>query len=140
MNTLNKLGCGCNTSQLYNPFKPMTVNSKVIDFDTNLPIENVNIVLRSNDKKGVSTNTKGQFSIDVLPDEILVFSHVSYGTLEIKAKDVLPIEYMNEKVNMLDEVIVSAKKNKGWFIGGVIAFGTIIWGLTRSDKVVKTAV
>lgn len=125
--------CGtCDTSENYNPFKIMKILSQIVDFDTGLPVPNVNVYLKRNPQIGVITNSNGYFQLEALPDDIIVLSHVTYGEYPIRANDVQLIEYIQEKTNVLDTVVVTASKNKKW-IGVALASLGLFWLVTRKE-------
>jgi len=134
----NQLACTCDKDLIYNPTKMITLNSQIIDFGTGLPLDNVNVYVQDTPTVGVISGVDGSFSLAAAPDDIIVFSHVGYGTLEIAAKDIFPVEYMNEEVNALDEIIVVAKKKKKWLLGGLAALG-LFWIVSNSDDDEKPA-
>ncbi|MFV9549665.1 carboxypeptidase-like regulatory domain-containing protein [Algibacter sp. PT7-4] len=133
MNSNTQLGCGCDKSQLYNPFKIMDIKSQILDFNTALPIENVNVYKQNNPNKGTITNANGFFQLDAMPDDVIVFSHVAYGNITVPAKDVLPVEYLQEEAGILDEVVVIAKKKKNWVFAALATIGIVLLVYSSSD-------
>ena len=134
-NNNNQLsGACCDASLIYNPFKLMTIQAQVIDFATGFPIEGVNIFHKNDSTKGTATNQNGVFSLEATPDDIIMFSHVAYQSIEIKAKDILPIEYLQESANALDEIVIVAKKNKKWLGLGLFAAFIAFVATRKEDK------
>jgi len=91
------------------------VKGKIVDSLTNKPIEYANIVLINRDY-GTYSNKKGQFSIDIKEeDKKLLISSIGYKNkiFDIKknALDTIMIS-LNEEIERLNEVIISAKKIK----------------------------
>ncbi|MGE5944602.1 MAG: carboxypeptidase-like regulatory domain-containing protein [Flavobacteriales bacterium] len=127
-------GCGCDTSKLYNPIKIMTVQSQIIDFSTGEPIESVNVYLKSKPTIGISTDVNGQFSLEASAGDIIVFSHIGYDKEEIAAAEIMPIENMYPKSDMLAEVVVFGKKNKNWLIALAAVAGLYWIGSKGEDK------
>ncbi len=115
------LACPCDRSEMYNPFKIMTKQTQIVDFSTALPVANVNVYLKDNPSIGTITNENGVFTFEAKPDDIIVLSHVAYGKYPIKFKEVQPVEYIEEKSNTLDEVVVLAKKKKSWLVAAGLA-------------------
>ena len=60
-----------------------TLKGKVID-DQNEPLLGVTILVKEVPNKGATTNEKGEFSINVTPNQILVFSYIGFQSKEIK--------------------------------------------------------
>ena len=83
--------------------------------ETGSPIEGVSIVTRSSGK-GVATNSVGEFTLNVSPKDVLVFSATGYTTKEIKLRG---------ETNLAVTLIVSQKE-----LGEVIVVG---YG-TRKEK------
>jgi hypothetical protein len=121
-----QLGCACDNSQLYNPFKIMNITSQILDFETGQPVDTVNVYFQNNPNKGTITNVDGMFQIEATPDDIIVLSHVAYGQYPIKAKEIQPVEYIQKQTNVLDEVVVFAKKKKTWLWGALAALGLVV--------------
>ncbi|NDV80994.1 TonB-dependent receptor [Bacteroides sp. 51] len=97
-----------------------TVKGVVVD-ELNGPIAGVTIVVK-NSTKGVITDLDGNYTMSVLPNDILVFSFIGMETLEVpvNGKTVLNVT-MGEKVNAFDEVTVVAfaKQKKESVIGSI---------------------
>ena len=75
------------------------------------PVPDVNIKIK-NSNKGTKTDTQGNYSIVAKTGDMLVYSHVSYKTVEVVIEDitaVLDIE-MVEKTNQLKEAVVTVRK------------------------------
>jgi|SRR5690606_26916638 len=101
----------------------LTIHGRVIDANTLQPIENVhvyaknsvslfnNIVMPAN---GTATNSNGQFTLpsSVAPDDIIVFTHLSYGKEEIKASSIYANNdvWLMEQAIPLDEVVITPTK------------------------------
>ena len=116
------------------------VSSKVVDFTTNQPIENVNVYVKGDPTRGSATSSSGDFAIEVTDNDVLVLSHISYGSIEVPATDLLPVEYLSPKSTSLDEVVVFAKKNKTYIGWGLLA-AAFLWAATRKkEKRVKAEV
>ena len=60
-----------------------TLKGKVID-DQNEPLLGVTILVKEVPNKGATTNEKGEFSINVIPNQTLVFSYIGFQSKEIK--------------------------------------------------------
>jgi CarboxypepD_reg-like domain len=80
----------------------------------NAPLPNVNIIILDS-KKGTKTDTQGNYNINAKVGDIIQYSYVGFNTISIIVEDitsVLNIE-MTQKVNELDEAVVTAKKKVG---------------------------
>jgi len=76
------------------------------------PLENVSII-NKRIKNGVMTNIRGAYAIQVVPKDVLVFSHLGMKSVEVIIEDVtttLNIDMIAD-VEVLNEVVVSKKKN-----------------------------
>jgi TonB-linked SusC/RagA family outer membrane protein len=90
------------------------VSGTVIDSNgESLP--GVNVYVKSNSLMGTVTNVDGNFSMSNIPDKaVLVFSYVSYATIEIdiskkSASELKNLEIiMKEEAGLLEEVVVTA--------------------------------
>lgn len=125
--------CKTDCSINYNPFKIMTIKSQIIDFSTGQPIESVNVFYKNNPTIGVITNSNGVFQLDATPDEQIVFSHVAFQNEVYKASQIEAQEYLIPETNMLDEVVVVAKKKKNWILGALAAVG-LIWLVSNGEE------
>lgn len=58
----------------------ITIKGKILDYQTEQPLENANITLKGNDKIGTVSNSQGTFilSADFNPDDILEVSYIGY--------------------------------------------------------------
>jgi len=138
-----QLGACCDTSKVYNPFKIMKVTSKVVDFNTGLPIENVNVYLKNKPTIGTITNVNGEFTIEATVDEPLIFSHVTYGTIELLAKEVQNIEYLEETANQLEEVnlgILPKMQTASFSIWAIIILAGLYLGTKKKQTSTKATV
>jgi len=77
------------------------------------PMSNVNIIVK-NTERGIKTDEAGKYRILANEGETLVYTHVGKKTIEIIVEDVT--EFLNidmyDKVNTLDEVLVTKRKRK----------------------------
>lgn len=87
---------------------------KVIDFDTELPIENV-MIYNENKLKLNHTNKDGIANISEYHEsEILSFNHINYVEIEVLKKDLKLINYivkLHKKSLQLNEVILSVSRD-----------------------------
>jgi hemoglobin/transferrin/lactoferrin receptor protein len=87
---------------------------KVIDFDTELPIENVTIY---NETKIIinHTNKEGKADLSEYKEsDILSFNHIGYVEIEVLKKDLKSINYLvklHKKSLQLDEVVLSVSRD-----------------------------
>ena len=89
------------------------IRGKVVSQQNNLPIENTNVFLVLS-KAGSITNSKGEFSISILPkfkdDEIFEFSHFGYITKSISLSYLIKNNFkvfLEEEVQNLSGVTIS---------------------------------
>lgn len=61
---------------------PVTVSGTVTDASTDSPLPGVNILVKTT-QQGTTTDASGNFSINVIPSQTLVFSFIGYVTQEI---------------------------------------------------------
>jgi TonB-linked SusC/RagA family outer membrane protein len=106
----NSLGAGdsADNRQESSPQKADDIKiSGIVNDDNGEPLAGVNIVLKGTNK-GVNTNAKGEYSIDVPnANAILVFSFVGYKTTEVKVGSRNKINItLSEQDKVLDEVVV----------------------------------
>jgi hypothetical protein len=140
--TASHLACPKDCNKIYDPFEIMTITAQILDFNTNLPVENVNVFYKNNTQIGTTTNADGKFSLQAVPNEDIVFSHVGFQNETYKASQIEAVEYMMPETNLLDEVVVFAKKKKNWFIAGLLALGIIVVSSNSDDEneTVKTKI
>ncbi|WP_299524847.1 TonB-dependent receptor [uncultured Lutibacter sp.] len=88
---------------------------KVVDRDSNFPIENVTIYNDANNKI-VYTNKKGIADLTAfLNSDIISFNHLGYIEYEILKKELGIIEfvvYLSKNAEQLNEIVLSASKGK----------------------------
>ena len=82
------------------------ITGNVVDSRTGKPLSSVNVV---SSEKGISTDDKGAFSIEVTTNEPLIFSHVGYETTSKKAKNGMVIRLVPKLINVNE--IVRLNKN-----------------------------
>tara|TARA_R110002126_G_scaffold124795_4_gene267010 strand:- start:597 stop:2126 length:1530 start_codon:yes stop_codon:yes gene_type:complete len=79
-------------------------------FSEDKPLEGVNIV-NATSSSGTTTNSKGNFSLEAVFGDTLVFSYVGMNTFKIRINDYEKlIVKMDTAVNSLEETIVVGKK------------------------------
>lgn len=85
---------------------PREIKGTVTD-DAHNPLPGVSIVIKGSEK-GVSTNGRGEFTIDANPGDVLVFTAVGYAAREIKVGE-SPLNIVLQPSNKaLSEVVVTA--------------------------------
>ena len=92
------------------------IEGKVLDATTNEPIEGVNVFMKGIDR-GAITNEKGnyylKFPYKIVKEDVIRFSHIAYGELEIpyikKKKNYSVSLFVDLK--KLEEVKISEKRN-----------------------------
>lgn len=78
-------------------FGQMTVRGKMVDKASGTPLMFATINLKSNPKKGISTDENGDFQINVPENSTLVFSYVGFYTKEEKAIEYMFVEMEEEE-------------------------------------------
>ncbi len=93
------------------------VRGLVLDFETNKPVPNVNVIVRGEKKIGTSTDSTGWFRLElpVQKRQLLVFSRIGYGKvvreLFVETKTDPPIRlYLQPEPVTLGEVVITAEK------------------------------
>jgi len=70
------------------------------------PMIGVNVIVK-NAKTGVITDAKGQFSLSVAPEDVLLFSYMGFDTKEVPVKSQKQFNIrLEENSKMLDQVVV----------------------------------
>ena len=82
------------------------IQGKVIDASTKTPIEGVTVSLK-NSNKGISTNSNGEFSLNVPENSKLTVTFVGYEAKEITASQNITIE-LAPSAEQLINVVVTA--------------------------------
>ena len=82
-----------------------TVSGTVTD-PTGMPIPGVNVIEKGT-SNGVVTDFDGEFSIDVSPGDVLIFSYLGYETIEREVEGDAPLDIIMEtSASALEEVVV----------------------------------
>ncbi len=95
-----------------NRLLPKEIRGKVTHL--NAPLPNVNIILKGT-TTGTKTDAQGYYTIKAKIGDVIRYSYVGFNTVSIIVEDVtftLNIE-MTQKVNELDEAVVTARKKLG---------------------------
>jgi carboxypeptidase-like protein len=98
------------------PQQPVVITGKVLDENGN-PLTGVTIAVKGT-TKGVVTNLKGEFNIEVAPeDKVLIFSYVGYLTqeIDIENKTVIDISLEEDKIGLEEVVVVGYGTQKKSF-------------------------
>lgn len=83
-----------------------TVTGTVTDKANAMPTPGVNVIIKGT-SRGTSTDFDGQYSLEVNPGEIIVFSYIGYTTLEIEYTGQSTIDVaLEEDASQLDEVVL----------------------------------
>jgi TonB-linked SusC/RagA family outer membrane protein len=87
---------------------PITIKGQIVNRSTGEAIPSVTVKVKGSNQ-GTSADVNGYFSIDADENAVLVFSHVGYDPVEMKAegKNLLNIK-LQPSANNLDQVIVVA--------------------------------
>lgn len=83
-----------------------TVSGRVTSSEDGVPIPGVNIIVKST-VTGAVTDVEGNYSINVQPDAVLVFSSIGYATQEVPVSGRSAIDVVLEvDIQSLEEVVV----------------------------------
>src|SRR5690606_19994178 len=82
------------------------ISGKVSDSESSAPLPGVNVVVKGTEK-GTNTDINGEFSIDAVVGDILVFSSLGFKTLEATVEDTGRLDiYLEPDLQNLDQVVV----------------------------------
>ncbi|MCK5906839.1 MAG: TonB-dependent receptor [Flavobacteriales bacterium] len=82
------------------------IEGQVIGASDGIPIPSASVLIK-NSKTGTVTDFDGNFSLSVMPNDVLVVSFVGYKTVEVSVSNQKSITIsLEEDVNALDEVVV----------------------------------
>lgn len=88
------------------PVKKVKVRGQVTDQVTAEPMVGVSILVKGG-KEGTITDIDGNYSIEVVPDQTLVFSFIGYKTKEVQVGSKTEISvHLAENTQMLNDVVV----------------------------------
>ncbi|WP_159021540.1 carboxypeptidase-like regulatory domain-containing protein [Formosa sp. L2A11] len=89
------------------------ITGKILDRETNTPLEDVNIYFEGNKNNGTVSDASGMFELELNKEsrssDVILFSMLGYTTLEYSVEDVKSrncILFLVKKEEVLDEVIV----------------------------------
>ena len=85
-------------------FAAAQINGTISDSATNEPIQNVNIFAGD---QGTTSDSFGEFSLDMPSGTDIEFSHIGYETVKIKGRSGMLVK-MRENIIKSDEIIVNA--------------------------------
>lgn len=125
------------TNQCLDKRTMIVVTSKLIDYTTNQPIVGAHVYFKANTNNGIVSDDLGQFALNPTSEnDVIVVSHVNYGTQEFRLDQVSPTIYLDPLTNQLDPVILTNKPKINylkWFGYGfaVIAIAKIIKDSTK---------
>lgn len=100
------------------------ITGKVTD-SNNQPLTGVSVVVKGT-TNGTTTDATGQYTINVKPENILVFSFVGYTSREvlIKGKSLIDVS-LEEDAAALDEVVVTGVFDKRTRLESSVAISTL---------------
>ncbi|MGY5851161.1 SusC/RagA family TonB-linked outer membrane protein [Salegentibacter sp. F14] len=88
------------------PEQRITVNGKIIDAESGIPVPGANIIEKGK-PNGVQSNFDGEFTLSVSPDAVLEISFIGYATAEIEVDGETQIEVaLQPQASELDEVVL----------------------------------
>lgn len=83
------------------------VSGTVKEADTDFPLPGVNITVQGQPDRGTTTNIDGEYSLQVEPDAVLIYSYIGFITQEIAVDGRETIDVVLESdVEALDELVV----------------------------------
>ena len=99
-----------------------TVSGKVSDQDYKGAIPGVNVIIKGS-TSGTTTDANGEFTIDVSPQDVLVFSFVGYQTLEVSVDNqtTFNIELIADITTLSEIVVVGYGEQKKVNLTGAVA-------------------
>jgi len=104
----NKKITGVQIEESFTEPKQQTVSGTVMSTTDNEPLPGVSILVKGT-STGTTTNLEGKFSINALPEDILIFSYIGYLAQEITVGNQTTLNIsMNEDLEQLEEVVVTA--------------------------------
>lgn len=109
----------------------VVLKGKLIDFDTNLPIESASVYVKENPTVGMATLSDGSFDLEVNATDTIIVSHLQYGTQEFKTNEVKPTIYLQEFTDTLDEIVIDVTpkpnylKYAGYGLLALLVFASI---------------
>lgn len=82
------------------------ITSKVIDFKSNTPIEDVSVLIKGTDK-GTYTNEAGVFTLENSnKNAVIILSKIGYPSLSIAVVNLDKIIYLEPEISLLQEVVI----------------------------------
>jgi len=101
--------CGCMTKQP--PLK--LVNATIKNDLTNAPFQaGLVSVYNTATKKGTTPDAQGVFSLYATPNDWIQISFIGYQTIQIQASKLPALVVLKQKIEQLEEVIITAGKKK----------------------------
>ncbi len=89
------------------------ITQKVVDIQTNLPIEGAHVYVTNQPTYGAATNEQGIFVLsDMSGSTELTVSHILYETFKVKVFDLNQTVYLIPKVESLPEIELIGTKKK----------------------------
>ncbi len=129
----NHENCGCTMK------KPpiILLKGKITNSKTKTPFEaglvNVYNVTRSS---GTTPDSNGLFELAASHNDEIRISFVGYKTISVKASELPKLIELQEKVEQLDEIIITAKKPSKKYVYAGIGFATLLlmYGIAEDEK------
>ncbi|WP_461105334.1 TonB-dependent receptor [Spirosoma koreense] len=100
---------------------PMTVlaqtkriSGKVFASNNNEALQGVNVLIKGNARKGAITDNQGTFSLEAMPNDVLVISFIGFKSKELKVGSESSFNVaLEEDATQLTELIVTGTRNTG---------------------------
>lgn len=113
------------TGNIFKPVPPVRITGQVKD-ETGKPFAGVSVVI-ADTKGGVTTDEKGNFSIEVSDNVVLSFSYVGYKTVIVPVQGKTSIEItLNPEVSTMNDIVVVGygTQKKSDLTGSVFSVGS----------------
>lgn len=129
----NHENCGCTMK------KPpiILLKGKITNSKTKAPFEAglVN-VYNVDTRSGTTPDSNGLFELPASHNDEIRTSFVGYKTISVKASELPKLIELQENVEQLDEIIITAKKTSKKYVYAGIGFATLLlmYGIAEDEK------
>lgn len=126
-----KDNCGCSGNPKN---ETMELTGNVIDKVTKEPLIGAHI-LNMETGKGTQSDASGDFNLEALGDQIVTISFVGMKSITLPASQITTTVEMEEDIDLLDEVIITAKKSVKKYTGVWVAVGLVsLFAYAKTSK------
>ena len=113
------------------------LKGKITDSKTKAPFEAglVNIY-NATKSRGTTPDSNGLFELAASQNDEIRISFVGYKTISVKASELPKLIELQEKVEQLDEIIITGKKTSKKYVYAGIGFATLLlmYGIAEDEK------